>query len=147
MNNEYNLISFLISLTFILLVTVGSYFGTRSLILMYKSETTPPTSAPYPSESAEDYEKFDNTTIAEMNEEQCTLTYQDGSVITIPRSTKNQIRFLNHHIENAEISWINLHNGAVLVVYTIIDGNTTHIYYQHIVDTEYVFYREETTGQ
>ena len=145
MNKNFNIISLLISLVFIISVTAGSYFITRSLIIKYLTETTPPSSAPYPSECAEDYKKFDNTTIAIMNEEQCTLTYTDGTVISIPRATKKQIKFLNSHLESADISWINLHNGAVLVVYTIVDGNTTHSYYQHIVDTNYVFYQEETT--
>lgn len=145
MNKNYNILSLLISLLFIIGVTAGSYFITRSLILKYLSETTPPTSAPYPAECAEDYKKFDNTTIAAMDEKQCTLTYQDGTSIAIPRATKKQIKFLNHHLEDADISWINLHNGAVLVVYTIIEGDTKRIYYQHIVDTDYVFYKEETT--
>ena len=147
MKNNFTFASLIISLIFIISVTVGSYFGTRAILIKYMQEITPPSSAPYPSECAEDYKKFDNTTEAEMNEKQCTLTYANGTIISIPRATKSQIKFLNKHLEEAEISWINLHNGAVIVVYTITDGNTKHIYYQHIVDTNYVFYREEETTQ
>lgn len=108
-----------------------------------KQSAIPPENPPYPAESAEDYERFDNDTKAVMNESECVLTYTDGTTKTAVRCSDSDIRFLNKHLDDAKISWINLHTGTCLIVYTIEHDGTTYEYYQHLVDSEYVFIYKE----
>ena len=125
----------------------GKFIGTKykeplgEMVTDLTTDTSiiPPKDPPYPSDSAEDYARFDNDTSAEMNEKECVLTYSDGTTKTATRCTDDDIRFLNKHLDNADISWINLHIGTCLIVYTIEDDDVTYEYYQHLVDTEYVF--------
>ncbi len=107
------------------------------------AKATPPSNTRYPSESAEDWAKFDNESEIYMDENLCTVTYTDGTKLEAPRATREDIIFLNEHLSEFDLSWINFHTGTCAAVFTLEYEGTKYQYFQHLVDTEYVFVNKQ----
>ena len=104
-----------------------------------------PGGARYPSEGPEDQAAMDNeATSVEANEAALTAVYGDGDGrnFTAPRASIIDMLRLRAHLGDAEMGWLNAHTGTVYVTYRIRSGGRTWVYYQHVVDTGYVFCRE-----
>lgn len=102
----------------------------------------PPADPPYPSEAEEDWARFDNETVAVLDEEKCVLTYADGTEKTAVACTEEDIHRLNQKLDSLtaeNVSWINLHSGTCLIVYKFVDEGVNYEYYQHLVDWEHIF--------
>lgn len=142
----------IVTLRFLIIVAIGFGIGFGGTYLVRYVNTpqvvTPPENPVYPSDADVGTDRFDNTTVATMDENQCVLTYEDNTIKICERATNEDVKFLNEHLSEATTSWINLHIGTCLICYTIDNKGTRYEFYQHLVDTEYVFlYKYELTDE
>ena len=135
------------TLRFILMIAIGfgiGFGGTYLVRYVQQHNVAIPPEARFASDGDVGTDRFDETTVVTVNGDECTLTYEDGSTKILERVSNSEMKFLNKHLDEATLSWINLGTGACLTCYTIEYGNTRYEFYQHTMYTENVFLYKES---
>lgn len=91
-----------------------------------------------------DDDVFDNEAqTVTADESALKVVYGDDRDFEAPRAEFYDMIRLNRHYKSASLSWLNTHTGTQYIIYTFESGGKTWHYYQHLVDTGYVFCRFE----